>query len=46
MKKLTESGLNRKAIVVLIQAETKLPARDINDVIDAMARLRSWYCKD
>ena len=42
---LQKSGLNRKAIVVLIQAETRIAARDINAVLDAMARLKVWYCR-
>lgn len=44
--KLQESGLNRKAIVILIQAETKLPRVDINTVLNALGRLRGWYCRD
>jgi hypothetical protein len=42
---LVASGLNKKAIVVLIQAETKLPQRDIIAVLDALPRLRGWYCR-
>jgi hypothetical protein len=42
---LLASGLNKKAIVVLIQAETKLPQRSIVAVLDALPRLRGWYCR-
>lgn len=43
--KLQKSGINRKAIIILIQAETKLPRRDITTVLDALPRLRGWYCR-
>jgi hypothetical protein len=43
--KLNASGLNRKAIIILLQAETKLSRRDIETVLDALPRLRGWYCK-
>ncbi len=42
---LAESGLNHKAIVILIQAYTKLAKRDIEAVLDAQKRLAGWYCK-
>ena len=44
--KLQESGLNRKAIVILIQAETKLSRQQINLVLNALTQLRGWYCKN
>ena len=44
--KLQESGLNRKAIVILIQAETKLSRHNIEMVLDALNKLRGWYCRD
>jgi hypothetical protein len=40
-----DGGLNRKAIVVLLKDATGLPARDINTVLDALPRLRGWYCR-
>lgn len=45
MTDLTKSGLNRDAIVTLIQHQTKLARRDINAVIDAQKRLAGWYCR-
>jgi hypothetical protein len=45
IKALNEGGLNRHAIVVLLVDATKLPKRDINLVLDALPRLRSWYCR-
>ncbi len=42
---LAASGLNHKAIVILIQAATKLSRRDIEAVLDAQKRLAGWYCK-
>lgn len=44
-EKLSKSGLNKRAIVILIQAETRLPQRDINAVLDALPRLQGWYCR-
>lgn len=44
-EKLQENGLNRKAIIILIQAETKLPRHTIATVLDALPRLRGWYCR-
>jgi len=44
-EELQKSGLNRKAIIVLIQAETKLPRRDIETVLNALPRLKGWYCR-
>jgi hypothetical protein len=42
---MLKSGLNKKAIIILIQAETKLPQRDIRLVLDALPRLKGWYCR-
>ena len=42
---LQASGLNRRAITVLLCDATKLPKRDIETVIDALAKLRGWYCR-
>ncbi len=41
---LLKSGLNKRAIIVLIQAETKMGRGDIETVLDALPRLRGWYC--
>jgi len=45
LTKLEASGVNRKAIVILIQAATKLSRRDIEAVLDAQKRLAGWYCR-
>lgn len=45
LDKLSKSGLNREAIVILIQAKTKLAKRDIEAVLNAQRRLAAWYCK-
>lgn len=45
MLALEKSGINHKAIVILIQAETKLPKRDIETVLWALPRLKGWYCR-
>lgn len=46
MEKLKSSGLNKDAIIVLVQAKTKLSQRDIESVIDALAQLKGWYCRN
>jgi hypothetical protein len=43
MRRLTKSGLNRKAIVVLIQDVTKLPKHDITRVLDSLDDLARMY---
>jgi hypothetical protein len=45
MDALAKSGLNERAIIILIQAETKLAARDIREVLGAMRKLKGWYCR-
>lgn len=45
MDKLSKSGLNKKAIIALIQDQTKLGKNDIETVIDALQRLKGWYCR-
>lgn len=43
--KLMASGLNKHAVIVLIQAQTKLPQRDIKTVLEALPQLERWYCR-
>lgn len=45
VKQLDNSGLNRRAIVLLLQDATKLSKRDIETVLNAIPRLRGWYCR-
>lgn len=45
MRRLEESGINEKAIIVLLQDATGLSKRDIKTIIDAQRRLAGWYCK-
>ena len=42
---LQASGLNQRAIIVLLQAETRLPRSDIKLVLDSLARLKGRYCR-
>lgn len=44
-KKLLASGINKKAVIILLQAQTKVPQRDIRLVLDALPQLERWYCK-
>ena len=41
---LRRSGLNQKAIIVLIHDATGLPKRDITRVLDSLDMLSSSYC--
>jgi 2-phospho-L-lactate guanylyltransferase (CobY/MobA/RfbA family) len=43
MKKLLKSGMNRKAIIVLVQDYTKLSKSEITRVIDALDDLARVY---
>lgn len=43
--KLLASGINTKAVIVLLHYETKIPQRDIAKILDSLKRLESWYCK-
>lgn len=45
MTSLLRSGLNKRAIVILLQAETKINRSDITKVLDALPRLKGWYCR-
>jgi len=45
VKKSDPPETTRKAIVILIQAATKLSRRDIEAVLDAQKRLAGWYCR-
>ena len=45
VKKLDASGMNRKAIVLLLHDATKVSKTEINAILDAIPRLRGWYCK-
>jgi hypothetical protein len=40
-----DSGLNRKAIIVLLQDATKLPKRDIEFILNALQDLKRQYCR-
>lgn len=43
--KLSASGLNQNAIIVLLHDHTKISKRDIKLVLDSLTRLRGWYCR-
>lgn len=45
VKKLDASGMNRKAIILLLNDATKVNKTDIAAILDAIPRLRGWYCK-
>jgi len=45
-KKLMDSRLNKEAIIILIQAKTKLSRRDITTVLDSLPQLERWYLKN
>lgn len=44
-KKMMSSGMNKKAIIVLIHDKTKLPKSTITTVLDSLPQLERWYCK-
>lgn len=42
---LLSEGLTEEAIAVLINRKTSVGIPDIKRVLDALPRLKSWYCK-
>lgn len=42
-KRLNASGLNRRAVVILLQDATGVPQRDIKLILDALPRLGAFY---
>jgi siroheme synthase len=42
--KLRKSGLNEKAIMILLHHETRVSQRDIKAVLSGLALLRKQYC--
>ena len=41
---MMKSGINMRAIIILLQAETRLPKKDIELVLESLKRLKGWYC--
>jgi hypothetical protein len=44
LTKLSASGLNRDAIIILLHDHTKIAKRDIKIILESLSRLRGWYC--
>lgn len=44
-KKLADSGLNKKAIVLLVSAKSKCTKSDVTAVLDALEDLTRTYCR-
>ncbi len=42
-QRLKRSGLNRRAIVVLVKDASGVGMGDVNSVLDAMEKLKDWY---
>ena len=40
-----DGGLNKRAVVTLLADYTRMGKREIETVLDALPRLRSWYCR-
>ena len=45
LQKLEKSGLNKRAIVVLVHDYTKVAKRDIELILESLAVLKGWYCR-
>lgn len=43
--KILASGINRKALVILLHAATKIPQRTITTLLDELPRMHARYCK-
>ena len=44
-QRLSASGLNRKAITLLVSHDSKVPQRDVTYVLDSIEHLAKTYCK-
>lgn len=44
LEDLTDSGLNEKAIIILVQHKTKISQRVIREVIQGLRDLKKEYC--
>ena len=44
-ERLLSSGINKRAVIVLLQDITKLPKGNIKIVLDSLPQLERWYCK-
>lgn len=44
-KRLSDSGLNRRAIEILLHHESRIPLRDIKTTLDCLKNLEKVYCK-
>jgi siroheme synthase len=45
MQRLATSGLNRKAVVLLVSHDSKVSQRDVIYVLDSLEHLAKTYCK-
>lgn len=45
MKRINATRLSRKALLVLLSHETKLPQYQVDDVLNALGDLEKLYCK-
>ena len=43
--KLLKTGINKRAIIILIHDMTKLPKGTIKQVLESLPQLERWYCK-
>jgi len=44
-KRLSASGLNRKAIVLLVSADSKVAQLDVRHVLESLDYLAKTYCR-
>lgn len=44
MQQIERSGLNRRALLVLLSGATKLPMKNIDYVLNALVQLEEIYC--
>ena len=42
---LSQSGLNREAIIILIHDHSKVSKRDISIVLENLRLMKGWYCR-
>lgn len=42
---LLKSGINKKAVIILLCHETKLPQRDVKRLLDELSQLAKNFCE-
>lgn len=42
---MLKSGLNRRAVIILLNHRTKVSMGDIRIILDGLKQMKGWYCR-